>query len=76
MQETSKKQTIKNIYLTRNIKSLSHQEHKWEGKSKVQVTKLPFDHWPVDEAMPERLPQARLTTKVESSGLMSTDNQY
>ena len=39
----------------------------------MQVLNLPLDHSPVDDAMPERLPQARLTTTVESSDLMCTD---
>lgn len=30
-----------------------------------------FNHSPVDDAMPERLPQARLTRTVESLGLRS-----
>jgi len=32
-----------------------------------------FIHLPVDDAMPERLPHAKLTKTAESEGLMSTD---
>lgn len=33
-----------------------------------------IEHPPVDDAMPERLPQVRLTKTVESSGLIKKDN--
>lgn len=45
-----------------------------QGTPKVQVIYSPLDHSPVDDAMPERLPQARLTRTVESSDLMHTDD--
>lgn len=35
-----------------------------------------FDYQPVEDAMPERLPHARLTTTVESSDVMWRNNQY
>jgi len=40
----------------------------------IKKKKEILDHSPVDDAMPERLPQARLTITGKSSGLMPKEN--
>lgn len=48
--------------------SIMNNNHQYmtRNSKKIRV----YDHSPVDDAIPERLPQARLTNTVESLGLM------
>lgn len=54
-------------------KFTSYQEYLYDKEHQKYKLQFHFDCSPVDDAMPERLPQARLTTAGESSDLMCTD---